>query len=934
MAYGRTGLVERVARSEAPVLLVTGDSGIGKSTVLQMSCAPLEGWIAVGPRSLLHSSGALYSGVLDQLGNALSGLADGGVGIPSMAERLAVTGRRLANEKVSVLARVALVELVAAVRGRLGDDLGKAVTEYAKDIWPDTAETLAAKAAQSRDPLAAEILCAFADATRELAEGTHVALAFDQGQRLSEDDQRLLGDLAEHLPSDVHLRVAFATDTADRTRVVTRMRADVPRIDDIEVPPLDEAAVREWLAADGLADSIAAPLVRQTAGYPLLVEAAIVHLKAGGELIEMPRNQQLAARTRASWQELSPPAAAVARKLAVLADPLPDDDLRRLAGVTDMGAWATVIAELRDARILSVDVNGQPWFHAERRALVLNECLTGAQRDEAAAAAASLVWSKGFSTTDFGIVGLFAQLVGLAPSYQSQEQHLAIASNLDGPALAAAAALLELAVQGMLASEADILLSHALTFIDAIADPSAAVAELEKGGLVVTASNDWATAVAAAWGPQTQAVIQGRSALRLRRTPVPRLVEAVFQLVLRDQLGEFEAAQFGIGSPSIGALGRLAVGAEPNAGYVNRQELGANLLLRGSLIDDMPLYCAASYKDAAARDEAKSKVSGVTSVTTVVGDVAIEQTLEHPVAPVATQRFAAALARARGDHLNPRDTGEIRLPAPKDVSDDELADLRVRTAQLLSELADPVEQMAMDLNRGFFLAWDADDELWDECVVNGAGFGQRRVLALSEASVQDHYEGLRLRRAIGLFAGQEVVHRSISGGQDVRKDPIATEIGYRRSRARIFNSAQPRLDVVLSRDRLQPLVSAAFKTELSDARTLCERLPVGSVSDAALGPRALWLLIVLDEPHPGWVAGARGMALYSEGSSPDVTDQVYVDFVQGEQQEDAWLYTVEHDLFSKVFPQAAKDSWGSSTIDFIVAQLLCHHPDDVQLVWP
>src|SRR5205809_4032978 len=191
MAYGRTAIVERIARSEVPVLLVTGDSGIGKSTVLRPSCAPREGWISVGPYNLVHSPGALYSGFLDQLGGALSELAARGVGIPTIGERLAETARRLGNEYVSVLARVALAELVAAVRGRLGDDVGKAVAEYAKDLWPDTTETLAAKAAQSRDPLAGEVLCAYAKATRALAEGTRVALAFDQGQRLGDDDRRL-----------------------------------------------------------------------------------------------------------------------------------------------------------------------------------------------------------------------------------------------------------------------------------------------------------------------------------------------------------------------------------------------------------------------------------------------------------------------------------------------------------------------------------------------------------------------------------------------------------------------------------------------------------------------------------------------------------------------------------------------------------------------
>jgi hypothetical protein len=41
-------------------------------------------------------------------------------------------------------------------------------------------------------------------------------------------------------------------------------------------------------------------------------------------------------------------------------------------------------------------------------------------------------------------------------------------------------------------------------------------------------------------------------------------------------------------------------------------------------------------------------------------------------------------------------------------------------------------------------------------------------------------------------------------------------------------------------------------------------------------------------------------------------------------------------MFSSVFPEAetAKESWGSSGIDYLIASVLRHHLDDIQLVWP
>jgi hypothetical protein len=123
--------------------------------------------------------------------------------------------------------------------------------------------------------------------------------------------------------------------------------------------------------AEGLDVELAPAITSTTGGYPLLIEAAILHLKQGGEITDLPRHQQLAARTRVSWNALTPGAAAVGRKLAVLRDPLPEGELRQLAGIDDIGEWATVVQELQRARILSVIVNGQPWFHRERREFAL-----------------------------------------------------------------------------------------------------------------------------------------------------------------------------------------------------------------------------------------------------------------------------------------------------------------------------------------------------------------------------------------------------------------------------------------------------------------------------------------------------------------------------------------------------------------------------------
>ena len=199
------------------------------------------------------------------------------------------------------------------------------------------------------------------------------------------------------------------------------------------------------------------------------------------------------------------------------------------------------------------------------------------------------------------------------------------------------------------------LFAHARRFTDQISDPAALLARLEDANFVVTSSNDWFTTVAAGWGAKTVAAIIGRCSRVLGKVTLPRLVEAVFYLGLQSALGEISEAQFGIGYLSFGPLGRLAAGAEPEprlgggGGYVNRRSLNEHrLLVRGLIADDVPFWCAARYdsKDECMRAQTNTEAleKDIVGWRAQVVDV-----LPHPSGTVGIQRFALALARARGD---------------------------------------------------------------------------------------------------------------------------------------------------------------------------------------------------------------------------------------------------------------------------------------------
>jgi hypothetical protein len=821
--FGRDADADRVGRSQAPVLLVTGDSGIGKTTVLQMSCAERPGWVSPDPLTFPYSTGALHATFHDSLAQALTKLVEAGVPGESLAERLAEAARRLSNERVGVFARVALAELVAFLRGRFGDELGKATERFARDIWPDDAESLAAKLLGARDPLAAEVLAGFAAAAAEIAGEFEIALSFDAGERLGPEDLRLLRDLAVALPRRVHLRLAYATDHADRSRAVTELKAH-EGIDEVEIGSLASAAAEEWLEHEGVDEGDRARLIEQTAAYPLLLEAAVAHLRAGGTITDIPRHQQLAARTRTSWVALAPGAAAVARSVAVLPDPLREEDMRRIAGVSTVGEWATVIDELCQARIFSVEVNGQPWFHAERRAFVLRECLTDEQRDEAASTAAAVVFDS-LKAYDFAGIVAYAELVALASELQREQPQLAAVLGLSDEALSVAAALLELATEHIIA-EADSLFSHALRFIGEIADPAAVLDELQRSSLVAvrTFDNGSLVIVRAAWSPPAGVMIAGRTALRLGKPAVLELAQFAFNTELRTRLGTFVSAEYGIGNPTIAGLARVASGAQLHSGYVNRRQLGCNLLILGTLLGDAAFYCAARYANERDREEAESALRGFVA-DTAAGEVRVTTVARHPLEAVPTERFASAFFRATGARRQPHER-DIQLPPPEGVDDEALAERRVHTARWLRERSSAHERLALELDRGYVLAWNASDDLWDECVIRTDGDDEARHIPALEASFRDAYDALRVRQTLRLGSAEQYRTRSTHWGQNPRREPISTEISYRRTQSRTFNNAQPKVAVTLDEQSLQPLLETAFRRELEDARAMLQELPL------------------------------------------------------------------------------------------------------------
>jgi hypothetical protein len=646
MIYGREALVEALVRSRAPVTLVSGDSGVGKSTVLAVAQeAAAADAVAPRPRTIPNSGGALQFAILQAMGDAVAAYVTAQGRAREIAGYIIEIADRLALEGARELSKVIGRELLAVVRGRVGDDVGKAFAEYLHELRTPIDESLFARLTAAVDPGVAGLVMEFAGELCGHLGDQQVVLALDDGDRLNDDDGRLLVDVAERLPDCLRLHVAFSTRTGAYRERVERLQTASASIDEQQVLGLNTEDIATWLGNEGLDPGVAADVARVTGGYALHVGDLVAHLKQGGAIEDAPRNELFARHSNEAWQSLPIEVARHARALCVFRDPLPHHRLLAFLSL-DATVWGEIQDRLWRARIFSVEVNGQRWFHEQRRQYLVNEVL-GA--DERAQASAQAVQALHTVVRADGMVERLSELATLAaaaiPLLQADD-HLAAAVALEPDELALAASLLELIEPTDPAMRGDILVDYARSVVGARGDLIEALRRLGQRKLVVVVQDaSGATAAAPTWGSELAAnAVAGRAVRELGRLPVARAASAVLDLEVRPRVGAFIAAEYGLGRPSMGKLSDMATGLRrPSPGFIGSFDLGSNLLVRGDYAG-RGFYAAITFPSASERDAARQRLDGVSGE--VFGQrFEIADLLSHPVDHVPSRRFLDAAGR-------------------------------------------------------------------------------------------------------------------------------------------------------------------------------------------------------------------------------------------------------------------------------------------------
>jgi hypothetical protein len=938
--YGREAFVEALARSRAPVTLLCGDSGVGKSTVLAVAQEAAADAVAPRPHTILRSGGALQFALLQALGDTVAAYVIAQGRASEIAGYIAEIADRLALEGARELAKVIGRELLAFVRGRVGDDVGKAFAAYLEELKSPIDEPLLARLTAAVDPGVAGLVLDFAGEVCARLGGQQIVLALDDGDRLNDEDVRLLADLAERLPDCLRLHVAFSTRTSAHRERVERLLTSSNSIAEQQIVGLGTDSIATWLADEGLDPDAAAEVARITGGYALHVGDLLAHLKQGGSTEDAPRNELFARHTNEAWQSLSLEVARHARALCVFSDPLPHDRVLSLLGL-DAAAWGEVQDRLWRARIFSVEVNGQRWFHEQRRQYLVNEVLGAHERAEASAHAVQALHTL---VKDEGMVERLSELATLAkaatPLLQA-DNYLAAAVALEPDELALAASLIELIEPSEPAVRGDVLLDYARSVFGARGDLIQALRRLGQRDLVVVAQDEsGAAAVAPYWGSELAvATVAGRAVRKLGRLPVTRAATTVFELEVRPRLGLFTAAHLGLGRPSMRKLSEMAVGLQrPSPGFIGSFDLGSNLLVRGDYAG-RELYGAVTFSSATERDAARQRLDGLSGE--VFGQrFEIGDLLPHPVDHVPSRRFLEAAGRLTGKTIgSPAFASQhISLSLEKPLAPEESPRRKAAVLHAVRERSSELERMAARLDEPIGYAYIDQDKSIMEIEIRGGREGVEEPHAEAGLRWGDPYLTFRLAELLTLQPGEYITHLSTHFGT-VLHDPAIDVLGSLHWNAAQFNRHQGhrrRRTVVLAVDWLEQALTQAAKRNLGDARALARAAPVGETIRPP-EPRTTYLLIELNRPRSDAVPGLHSIAHYLLVPNPEGEESVNVTLAyrveENPQSQDtkalfAW--------FEQLHLPGAPDSYihGVSDLSYLLAGMLGHTESEIRLVYP
>ncbi len=274
-----------------------------------------------------------------------------------------------------------------------------------------------------------------------------VILAIDECQRLTEDDQRALASLCiAPPPKRARFVIAWSSAAHEARTGLTRLRDT--GCGEIIVGGLSRADVETMLNRAGVTSANTDRVYFLSSGFPIIVEGLIGQLRSGGTLDEYtPPPTAFVRSLEDALARLPGDAQIAARWLSVFELPPPESTITAYLDLTST-QWGVLRQSLERENILSVERNGQLWFHESRRSHLWDRMLSEGERFEIGqpAYSALLAQYRDDMSSSIGLMVPIAHTARFARDSQAANPQLAKILDLTSAQLAVLASMIEIEI--------------------------------------------------------------------------------------------------------------------------------------------------------------------------------------------------------------------------------------------------------------------------------------------------------------------------------------------------------------------------------------------------------------------------------------------------------------------------------------------------------
>ncbi|MBP1054481.1 ATP-binding protein [Rhodococcus qingshengii] len=430
-----------------PVVVITGDSGTGKSSILadhQIELSRGAAAIAPPPVTCAFDSGALQVAILDGLVTALVTSMVDRTAWRNIQNRLDTAGKEMVAEVGKSLAKAVTQEVMALVKARIGEHAGEGLAAFFKGLRQDTTADLRRDLQSRSDTNVVKLLVRLCDEVATALK-RDVVLAIDECQRLTEDDQRALASLCIAPPKRARFVIAWSSAAHEARTGLTRLRDT--GCGEIVVGGLSRADVETMLNRAGVTSANTDRVYFLSSGFPIIVEGLIGQLRSGGTLDEYTPPTAFVRSLEDALARLPGDAQIAARWLSVFELPPPESTITAYLDLTST-QWGVLRQSLERENILSVERNGQLWFHESRRSHLWDRMLSEGERFEIGqpAYSALLAQYRDDMSSSIGLMVPIAHTARFARDSQAANPPLAKILDLTSAQLAVLASMIEIEI--------------------------------------------------------------------------------------------------------------------------------------------------------------------------------------------------------------------------------------------------------------------------------------------------------------------------------------------------------------------------------------------------------------------------------------------------------------------------------------------------------